>query len=438
MVQQRDGAGWVMKLAAAVAWGTMIWGVVAPVVQAEAQVVRSVRVGGGPIGGGGPGGMITKRSVDDYATLLELSDDQRETVRTLHEGYREAMKAYQAEMDAKMEEIQEKANDSGDMSVFQKDLPELMRERIEKSQGMSKRFLEDFKATLEPAQAEKWGKVERQRRRETMLMGGFYSGGGVDLADIVRREKLGEGLESPALTDYANTMEEYEQDLDRVLSDFERARAELRKQEGGPAMIVMTDGNGVQADPRMKTLAEYSKKIRDMNDRYVARLAQTLGEDGRQRLERGYGQRAFGRVYGKSYAQDLLEAAKGMDDLGTAERQKLAELEAQHEERTRSLNRQWVESQRRLEDATDGMDFEAMRFNVGGGEEKEPEDEAGKARKAVKDAATARRELDKATEKSVRELLSKEQRDRLPEKRERMEEGGVMFGGMPGGEEEAD
>jgi len=437
MVQQRDGAGWVMKLAAAVAWGTMIWGVVAPAVQAEAQVVRSVRVGGGPIGGGGPGGMISKRSVEDYATLLELSDDQRETVRTLHEGYREAMKVYQAEMDAKMEEIQEKANDSGDMSVFQKDLPELMRERIEKSQGMSKRFLEDFKATLEPAQAEKWGKVERQRRRETMLMGGFYSGGGVDLADMVRREKLGEGLESPASTDFANTMEEYEQDLDRVLSDFERARAELRKQEGGPALVISADGNGVQADPRMKTLAEYSKKVRDLNDRYVARLAQTLGEEGKQRLERGYGERAFGRVYGKSYAQDLLAAAKGMDDLGTTEREKLGELAAQYEARSRSLNRQWVESQRRLEDATEGLDFGSLRFSFGG-DEKEPEDEAGKARKAVKDAAAARRELDKATEKSVRELLSKEQRERLPEKRERTEEGGVMFGLPPGVEEEAD
>lgn len=427
MANQSDGAGWVMKVAKVVAWATMVWGVVAPAAEAPAQVVRTMRVGSGPIGGG-PGGMITKRSVEDYATLLGLTDDQRETVRTLHEGYREEMKAYQAEMDAKVEEVQEKANDSGDMTAFQKELPNLMRERIEKSQAMNKRFLEDFRATLEPAQAEQWGKVERQRRRETMLMGGFYSGGNVDLADIARREKLSEGLASPASTDFANAMDEYEQDMDRVLTDFERVRAELRRQEGGPAMIVTTDGNDIKADPRMKTLAEYSKKIRDLNDRYVARLAQVLGENGRERLENGYGQRAFGRVYGKSYAQDLLEVAKGMDDLGPSEREKLGELAARYDERSRVLNRQWVEAQRRLEDTTDGMDFGNIRFRFGDGEEKEPEDDAGRARKAVTEAATARRELDKATEKGVRELLSREQRERLPAKRDRMEEGGIVFG----------
>jgi Spy/CpxP family protein refolding chaperone len=439
MANQSDGAGWVIKLAKAIAWASMVWGMVAPAAEAPAQVVRSVRVGGGPIGGGGgPGGMISKRSVEDYATLLGLTDDQRETVRTLHEGYREAMKAYQAEMDAKVEEVQEKANDSGDLTVFQKDLPNLMRERIEKSQGMNKRFLEDFKATLEPAQAEQWGKVERQRRRETMLMGGFYSGGNVDLVDVVRRENLSEGLASPASTDFANAMDEYERDMDRVLADFERVRAELRKQEGGPAMIVTTDGNGVQADPRMKTLAEYSKKIRDLNDRYVARLGQVLDEQGRQRLERGYGQRAFGRVYGKSYAQDLLEAAKAMDDLGPSEREKLAELAARYDDRSRALNRQWVEAQRRLDEATDGLDFGAMRFNFGGGEENQPEDEPGRARKAVTEAATARRELDKAIEKAVRELLSNEQRDRLPEKRDRQDESWNMHGGTVEIEERAD
>lgn len=419
----------MVKVAKAAAWAGMVWGMVSPAVEACGQVVRTFRASAGPIGGGGPGAMISTRSLEEYADLLGLSADQRESARTLHEGYREAMSSYQEEMRTKIEELQEKADDTGDMSFFRDEMPQMMREQTETSMGMNKRFLEDFKATLEPAQAEKWGMVERQRRRETMLMGGFYSGGGVDLVSVARREKLDAGLSSEASRDWHGAMDEYEQDMDRVLADFERVRAELRKQQGGPAMVVIADNDGVQADPRMKTMAEYSMKIRDLNDRYVARLGQVLDDAGRERLEVAYGKRAFGRVYGKAHTADVLASARGMDDLSGSKREKVAELAARYEARSRALNRQWMQAQRKLEEATGGMDFGAMNIRLGS-EAKEPEDAAGKARKAVREAAAARRELDRATEQEVRAMLSKEQQSRLPEKKERQDGEWEMHGGV--------
>jgi ABC-type phosphate transport system auxiliary subunit len=88
-----------------------------------------------------------------------------------------------------------------------------------------------------------------------------------------------------------------------------------------------------------------------------------------------------------------------------------------------------MQAQRKLEEATGGMDFGAMNIRLGS-EAKEPEDAAGKARKAVREAAAARRELDRATEQEVRAMLSKEQQSRLPEKKERQDGEWEMHGGV--------
>jgi hypothetical protein len=251
----------------------------------------------------------------------------------------------------------------------------------------------------------------------------------VDLVNVARREKISERIPPDAARDWASAMDAYEQELDRVLADFEVARAELRKQEGGGAMVVIASNDGVEADPRLKVPADFSKKVRDLNERYVAQLGQLLSPQDRERWELAYGQRAFGRVYSSAYAQELIDAARQMDGLDATQAEKITELAARYAERSKALNRQWARAQRDLDDATGGVDFSNMTFTLGG-EAKEPEDATGRARKAVKEAAAARRELDRATEKAVREALSKDQQAKLPEKQDRGEwaEGGVILG----------
>ncbi len=412
MTCEQNKSGW--SLALLVGLAMTAWAVFSSA-KAEAQIVSSVSRSGGP-----PGMVITKRSVEEYSELLGLTAEQKATVKTLHEGYRSAMDVMSEEFDAKEEGIQEKVRDTGDATPFQTEIPALMKERMEKSRGLTKQFLDDVKATLTTEQADKWPAVERKRRRETGLTGGFFSGGDIDLVSLARSEKL--DVNAAGLKD---ALEAYETEIDQKLKEIESERAELRKKDNGGAIaiVVTDDGSGPRgsADDRIKKIAEQSKTLRDINERHVAKIAAVLPEDEGAKFEAAFERRAFPRIYKPAYASEVLEAARGMDDLTDEQKQKIAAAKEQYESQVKGLNRAWEESQRSAEDKSGMGSMGLMMMGFGGGDK---DDDVSKARKALNDARKARKELDTATEKKLREILTADQKDRLPEKRKDDEDEG--------------
>lgn len=424
-------SGWSLSLLVGVAMAA--WSVFGAT-NADAQIVSRMSRSGGP-----PGMVISKRSVDEYSDMLGLTAEQKATVKTLHEGYRSAMDAVSEEFDAKEEAIQEKVRDTGDATPFQTEIPALMKERMEKSRGLTKQFLDDVKATLSTEQADKWPAIERKRRRETGLSGGFYSGGDIDLVSLARSEKL--DMTTPGMKE---ALEAYETEMDQKLKEIESERAELRKKDNGQAIaiVVTDDGSGPRgsADDRIKKIAEQSKMLRDINERHVQKIAALLPDAERAKFEAAFDRRAFPRIYKPAYASDMLEAAHGMEDLTDEQKQKIAAAKEQYESQIKALNRTWEESQRNAEDVSGMGNMGLMMMGFGGGDKN---DDVSKARKALNEARKARKDLDSAMEKKLKEVLTPDQRDRLPEKRKDDEGDGpgnvrIQIGGGGGAQDDED
>ena len=69
---------------------------------------------------------VTRRGFDAYTRILGLDADQKEAAKALFEGHQTAYRALQKDITDKMAALGEKARDSGDFSVYKKDMPAMM------------------------------------------------------------------------------------------------------------------------------------------------------------------------------------------------------------------------------------------------------------------------------------------------------------------------
>lgn len=343
---------------------------------------------------------ISRRSFDEYSQLLGLTDDQKETVMTLWEGYRDAHRAATDEMKAKMEGLQEKARDTGDWSVFQKDMPEMQKDFSGKVEKLEKGLVDDVKAVLTPAQLEKWPAIERHRRRDTSLRFGFYSGTALDLIRIVQRQDIKATSEESK-----QVLEQYEMELDSKLANMQKWGEGMRED-------AFKKAGDMQAQMEiLKKAGEYSKEVRDVNRRYMTRLAGTLDEESRAKFEDEYNKRAYPRIYKESHTLDMIKAAQGFSDLDDSQKESIKTLTEQYKREAGSANETWAKSQDEAEEKAGGSMQLMMAQWMGGG------DDVKKAQDELKKKREVRKEIDDRFAKRLKDTLGKEQADRLPSKK---------------------
>lgn len=382
---------------------------VAPSV-AEAQII----VHGGPGGGmgmpGGPGARLGRAAIERYGRLLGLDDAQQQAVAALHEAYTESNRAAGKQMSEKMRELEGALKD-GDMDVVHEKMPAVMEEHRRRTGELEKSFLDDLRAVLTNEQLESnWPRVERLRKRDQWLRTGVLSGSNVDLTTLV------EDLKLPAADRerVQPTLEQYEQDMDRALTEVQRAHDERaakndnggRRMEGGRRMI-MFDNENFQA--QQKSQREESGRIKELNQRYARLLAADLPEELRGKLEEQFKFASFRQIYRESTTERKLAAAEKFDDLTPEQRERLRGISESYRRQARSANDRWSIAQERAESegkATGGGGMGMVFMNGGQGQ---PED--------LREARTARRDLDKQTDSELDGLLSDSQRDRLPKAR---------------------
>jgi Spy/CpxP family protein refolding chaperone len=395
----RHARDWAASLALALApVGAVALVLAAGSAPAHAQVV--IRVGGG----GGGTTPIAKRSVDDYAKLLGLTEDQADTARTLHEGYRQAFREAQQAHEAVVESFQDRLRD-GEREDGEAELGKAMRAFGEKGTALEKSFMSDLKQVLTPEQQEKWPAVERHRRRETGLRFGFYSGGAVDLIKVAGN--LGPQASTPELS---ATLAQYEGDIDRLIQEMRRRSESLRS---------LDDQKGFdpkQQEQLREQLGEVSKQIRDLNIDYAKRISSQLPEGDRPRFDRAVASRMFGEVYKPSHTEDVLDAAKGFSDLESSQRDAIESLRTQYDRDAAKINREWADAIVKAEEGAGGSIGLMMRqWGPDGGAQPDA---------ALRDARKARRDLDQKVKSRLEELLRPEQKERLPEKKKSEGEGG--------------
>lgn len=388
----------------------------APAVAQQHMVVSATSRIGGP---GGDTSQIPRTSIDKYAQVLALDDTQKEMAQTLYEGYADAYQAATKDRRDQMGALMRSMEETGDRTVFQEKMPQVMKAYRDRTTSLEKSFLADLKTLLNDEQGTRWVAVERMRRREVGLARfGGVSGEAVDLVDVTRSLNLsGEGL--------PETLAQYEGELDRAIQD--RLDANEKFADVSPAGDGRLDIDSLQE--MMARSREMGQRIRDINQSYARRVENQLSEPDRPPFVAEVRRRSFPQVYREPMTLKMYKAAQGFSDLTPDQKEQVAADLQRYQRELDAANSAWADAIAASEkDASGG----AVTMGTGAVLNLRMGDEP----QALADARKARRELDEKFRDRLTDRLSKEQKERLPkpeEEQRHMVEGGAQFITIDGG-----
>lgn len=375
-------------------------------VQAQIRVMSSITTDDSS--GGTSEGAISKRSVDQYAAILHLSDEQKDAAMTLHEGYLAAFRRAGQERAAAMRDLFQNA-DEEDRGALMEEMPRIQKKWKDATDKLNKGFLADVKSLLTPDQESVWPKVERARRREVGLRGGQLSGSSVDLVDVLRTIKPETlHLDESARAALAEAIEQYEADLDRQIAEKDRILATIEPWEPGRGIDLDT------MQEQMKKSREAFALVRDVNEKSARKLEHLIPEPQRAQFASEVKRRSFPRVYRTSRVSKAIEAALKLDDVDSDQKKQIAGLKEAYEKELGTVNDAWAAAIRENDDKEGGglvgMGGAQVRLSFG--------DDSGD-KGPLADARKARRDLDARMKDRLDSLLTPAQRERLPKQSER-------------------
>lgn len=422
--QRGVGRNVVGRLAGGVVWAASVIGFVAGTGLPATAVQAQMRMG---MGGGGMGmgnATVSRQSLETYARILKMDDEQKEAAKLLAEGYRGTLATLEKDLEGRMRKLQDEAQDEG-WGVLQKQMPAIIKEFGDRQQAAEAQFIEDIKMLLTPEQLDLYPKVEHHRRREMFLRMGTVSGAGVDVWSIqdrlMQRSRPGSELVSEEnRAQVVEVMDRYDMDMDRLLSDMERMyKEDMRKySEGSEDMFDFG-----KMEQRLKPYNDLGVRIRDLNRDTARRIEPLLTEEGQKQFREQFNMRAYPRVYRKSVAQKLYDAAVKLPDLTAEQKEAIKQSKAQYDREAAPINESWARAIDAAE-AKGGGSIGLMMSGFGGGNDP-----------ALGEARKARRGVDTAAQERLMDLLTADQKKQLPsEDSLREDPWQAMMGG--GGEDE--
>lgn len=354
----------------------------------------------------GPGARSTRlsaRNIEKYADVLGMSSDQREVARLLFDGYSHAYQQASDERRDRTQALMRSFQDSQDASIMAEEMPAVQRAFTERTRALERSLFDDLRAILTSEQESRFEQVQRLRRREVGLMRATLSGEGVDLHDVITGLSL-----SPDTTKViADSLEQYEMAMDRVLKERDELLDTFMERAGvGAGMMNF----GPEAIERMREAREKGReaatRVRDVNRTYARLLASQLPEETAAKFNEEVKRRSFAQVYREPHVVKSLQAASGFSDLSADQRRTIQDLMASYNREAVSINDRWARAIEANEesgsDSVFAMGDMSMRFSMGS----EPDD--------LREARTARRELDDRISERLSAALTEDQRNRLP------------------------
>ncbi|MBX3354386.1 MAG: hypothetical protein KF724_01655 [Phycisphaeraceae bacterium] len=286
-------------------------------------------------------------------------------------------------------------------------------------------LLAGIRAILSEQQAEKWESFDRFMRRERTIPLGSLSGEQVDLFAILDEANLSEEV----MATLVPTLDRYEMELDQAL----RARNTFLEQSEIRFLRAAQSGNSREVEDTARRSADLHRAVRDINDRYRVEVVALLPEELRSQVQRAALVAGYDRVYRPTQAERAFEAALEWDDITPEVRTAIANLSTQFGVDVASLNERMMTHLRRQEpldiveqsgaiiSMVNGLPPMGMgmgrRFGVGG-DTPDP----------MQDMLSKRGDLNDAYMRRLRDLLSPEQQEKLPQRGR-----GGRWGDFPGG-----
>lgn len=335
--------------------------------------------------------------IERYARVLGLDDVQLDVARDLDVAYQRSSAEAAGRMHAAMREAQADMAE-GDHAAFQDKMQKTMREHRAASKALTEQYLGDLRALLTSEQQGNWVRLERLRRRESVLGGmqgarpGEVGGAGVDLFPIVARLDVPADLKPKV----DQIMGLYEADIDRPLQERERNRE--ADEEAMGAVRQFTPESFQKLLDRDRAV---DFKVREVNDKYVRLLGAELPDELAAKLNEEYRLRAYRSAYRPTAAGRELAAAEELNGLSEKQREQLRALQEKYRREARAAGDRLAAAMRRAEDEGRPTGGGLMVMGPGmSGESVDP---------AVSQARADRRAIDSALRDEMERLLSPEQ-----------------------------
>lgn len=414
---------------------------------------------GGGRGFGGGGGMMTaginSRDLEHYQDMLNLTKDQRETVKALFEGYQEQSRTRAQEIRDKMQDMREQMRDGGDAAA-RRGFGQMMVEFRQQRQKMDDAFFGDVQAVLNEQQKAVWPKVERSRRREQSINRDLMSGERADVIKIIDSENLPAEVKAKVQP----VLDQYEIELDRELT----VRTKIFDENMTKVMDLMGQGDPAQMaekfEPMLKQAREAAVRVRDVNRRYARQVEDLLPDDKKGVFQQAFKQASFPNIYRQSQSDRQIVAAQGFADLTDEQKTAIAALKEAHahdeaaaqeklavateenemkmtaDQVLRRLGGGFMMGGRGQGGAGGGGQGGGQNGGRGGNNAAGGNNQGGRGNQAggrggppqeagpLADMRESFRELDKSASESLKKILKPEQVDRLPQQDDRAPGGG--------------
>jgi len=373
------------------------------------------RMGGmGGMGGMGMGGMqqafeppVNSRDLDKYALILSLDKEQTEALTALLEANQQEFNDAAKTAREQIENLREEAREARDPEAWRA-MGTQMETFRKARQKMEDSFFADFKAVLTEEQAQKFPRIERQRRREQTIGRGLMSGERVDLIRSVEDLKL----TPDQVAALQPTIDLYEADLDRELitrnAVYEESQTKIRE--------MFEAGNMDDMQKVLEKGREASKRVRDVNRRYARQLETMIPDDAQAKFTDEIRRESFPTVYRTTQATRAIDAAKAFADLEETQKAALDAIGENYTRELGTLNKQLEAATLEREESLTAQDLmsRGMGGGFGGGEDG-----------PVGELRQKRRDLDSTTMDKLRALLTPEQIENLPKREDRGGPGGA-------------
>lgn len=368
--------------------------------------------GGGPggFGGGGFGNMgrgmmqrlqsdpLRKQDIERAAEMLNLSDEQRTAAMTLVDGYDQQLRNMRDEQQAAREDARNAMRD-GDGPPDMTAMRDAQQKQREKQSQIETQLLSDMKALLTPAQTDKWTTVESSIRRNQKLRRGIMAGERLDVAEVVHDMNL----PADQLKDAENILDQYQTEIDRELS----ARDALMDKPMPDFRAMRDSGDFSEVQKMISQRRDASTKVRDVNKRFARQVQNALPESVRDPFAEKVQAATYPEVFRKTSGAEAIAKAIAMPDVTPEQMEKISQVEETYKSKMNSWSSKATKAWDELETQ---FKPENMGPGAGGGG-----DTMRAASEELNTLRRDRRDLDRATLKQLKDILTADQSKELPE-----------------------
>ncbi len=238
-----------------------------------------------------------------FAEGLNLDDGQEVIIEAMFDSYEDDFAVGWAETQERINRVAEQNRINPPSSSMETLEPVLnaLGDWLEEKDSLDVGLLENVKTILVNEQILLWPSFVQRLYREKTINRGRLSGEAVNLFQIVRDSNLPSGAEN-AIADH---MSEYATALDVALH---KRDAILR---GNPKKLFdnILKGNASQSTTRVDSLISARVEVRDIHDRYIELISDSLASPDRENFRGRALKRGYPRIYRKTPAQRILRQA---------------------------------------------------------------------------------------------------------------------------------